>query len=285
MSTWTNKQCATRIAMASWLIEPKSVLLSKVQRALRNWKSQKAYDGPSWQGVEDFHFHLAPITEQLTIEAAGWYKYPSSTRSDMDGKDWRLLIPDPEGGVVAINCHSLLHDDVWSLTTTIYRTSDVNLTNSYQVGSSNHWIRTLSWTKVVAEVLETDGYDYTKPKADLTKRLGLSRQASNIAGELLPRTLATVGVLSGLPNLHVGVSDVGLEGTGKIGMHRKPSWEHPYSILTVAPRAFSKGLDYVKIVIQHELIHYVLQGQDKDTHGDQFSEIAAKLGIPEKYRD
>ena len=68
-------------------------------------------------------------------------------------------------------------------------------------------------------------------------------------------------------------------------LHNLPTGKRPYSILTVAPRAFDKGADYVRIVVQHELIHYVLQANGDDPHNDRFDAIAAQLGVPKQYRD
>ncbi len=165
-------------------IHQDSFLAELVQEALEHWATQRDYDGPSWAGVLAFNRALAFLVPELAIEAAGWYKYPSSSRPDMDGKDWRYVIPDicqrevpPTdcSRVVVVNCHSLLHDGVWTLSTTTFSTGEVDTSGLTFIGASNDPEKSaLLWTLRVAEVLETAGYDYSKAKAELRARLALT---------------------------------------------------------------------------------------------------------------
>lgn len=148
-------------------IHPEDQEVRTIRQGLAHWSTQRNYEGKEWDGVESFNLALAKLVDAVAIEAAGWYKYPSSKRSDKDGKDWRLVTRSG----VAINCHSLLHDDVWSLATTIYKTNDINLSKLKFISDSDPRRRALLWSLEVAKVLETDGYKYDKAKDDMRRRL------------------------------------------------------------------------------------------------------------------
>lgn len=265
-----------------------SPTLIRIRQALKHWEKQRTYDGPSWYGIEQFHRALARAVERTTVEAAGWYKYPSSNRPDMDGKDWRLIVPDGIDRAVVINCHSLLHDDVWTLQTTIYPTADVDLDPTRLIGDPNPWVRTLLWTQTVAEALETSDYDYSQTKADLDRRLELTDQAQTIAARLITKTLEAfanvTGSLAETPSLYVGVSPVNLDTLGKIGAHESPNEVTPYSVITVHPKVFDRP-GFINHVIQHELIHSVINSNGVTPHGKLFNRMAERLGLPKEMRD
>lgn len=260
-----------------------------VRQALSHWNGQHDYYGPSWDGVEAFHFQLAKVATKAAIEVAGWYKYPSSVRSDMDGKDWRLVV---HSGVetVAVNCHSLLHDSVWTLNTTVYSTREIELSQLNFIGDEDHWSRTLQWTIEVARGLEQDGHDFSSVIEALEKRLranqALTRIKDRMLGEVVGSYEDLYGPIGTMYPLSVGFSN--LRATGpSIGCHDKPSDIQPYSIISIKPHA-AKDPKYVRDVLKHELVHYVLQHHDfenEPSHGKHFQELAKELGLPEKYRD
>lgn len=260
-----------------------------VRRALSHWNGQHDYIGPSWDGIEAFHFQLAKVATQAAIEAAGWYKYPSSTRIDMDGKDWRLVLTAGTE-TVAVNCHSLLHDSVWTLSTTVYSTREIQTSKLHFVGDQDHWARTLKWTIAVAEALQTDGYDYSPVIDSLEKRLraneGLTRMKNKMLPEIIGAYEDLYGPIGELYPISVGFSNLRASGPS-IGCHDKPSDIQPYSIISIKPHAAKKP-KYIRDVLKHELVHYVLQHHDfenEPSHGKHFQELAKKLGLPEKYRD
>lgn len=72
---------------------------------------------------------------------------------------------------------------------------------------------------------------------------------------------------------------------GKIGRHEGPRQGLSYSVLTVHPAAF-KDVNYLKAVVKHELIHYVLGERDVESpHDKLFESMAKEVGLAEKYRD
>lgn len=144
--------------------------VEKVRQALSDFLQMRSFPGPSWDGIEAFHNTLASVVDSAAVEVAGWYKYTASTRSDMDGKDWRIVLPD-EAGAVSINCHSLLHDDQWTLVTSIYHTSEIELSKLRFLHHPTASTRALMWTLAVARGLATQGYGYTEVIEGFEQRL------------------------------------------------------------------------------------------------------------------
>lgn len=259
-----------------------------LREILSHWEGQRDYYGTDWDGVELFHFELAKAVDLLAVESPGWYKYPSSLREDMDGKDWRLVVPD-RNGAICVNCHSLVHDYVWSLSTTIYSTRQVDLDQLKLVGHPDHWVRTLSWTWEVARALRKEGvYDYEEVLEDLKTRIRLSLMLKRLSYRLLPEISAAYGKLFGTPpkvgKFSVGVSRIRLGGTS-IGRHEPPSDETGYSILSVGPRAF-RSKDYLLSVLKHELIHLVLKtARTEGVHNKEFHLMGELVGLDRRYQD
>lgn len=77
--------------------------------------------------------------------------------------------------------------------------------------------------------------------------------------------------------------DVRIEkvGSGKIG-----SYGYDDGVLTIGENAFEKGLQMVKTVVLHELVHGAIGNtRDSDEHGEKFRRLATALGIPERFQD
>jgi len=262
----------------------------EVRAALSHYEGQHDYEGPAWEGIEAMHYELAKVATKVGIEAAGWYKYPSSLRPDKDGKDWRLIVPDPDGPVV-VNCHSLLHDGVWTLTTTVFSTHDVDFdANKIRAiyGHRDHWTRTLVWTLEVAKALAIEGYNYDAAIADIGARIEAIRTLRTMCAMLLPIVQDAKAQVTGSPDMPPGLSigpSLTQMSAKAVGRHERATDDVPYSIITVSPKALNSSA-YTFNVLRHELIHYAL-GIDSDTeeHGDDFHQIADIIGLPEKYRD
>lgn len=264
-------------------------LARQVKRTLAHWQEQRDYVGPSWSGVELFNFELAKVTEGVHIESGGWYEYEASSRPDMDGKDWRLYVPDMNGAVV-VNCHSILHDNVWTLTNTVHSTREVNETKLNLIGHEDHWQRTLAWTIRTAEVLATDGYGYEEPIEKLKKRKAISKKLTEYGRKVVPGVIEAYKKSTGnelrsnLRNFSIGLSKVPIM-PGKVGRHIGHTDVADYSIMTVSPKALKQGVEFVKIVVKHELIHYVLNQTSNPTHNEEFMRVGRELGIPKKFLD
>jgi hypothetical protein len=257
-----------------------------IRQVLGHWGRQHDYYGPSWDGVEAFHFELAKATDRVVVESAGWYKYPSSTRPDMDGKDWRLVIPD-RSGTVAVNCHSLLHDHVWTLSTTIFSTREIGPRLGRALEDRDHWTRTLLWTLAVARTLQTNGYDYQIPMHQITARIRAIPVLQKLVADLIPQIFQAHGKVFGrgpkpLSPVSIGLSRIRIQPS-HVGRYERPTDEAPYGILTVHPKAW-KDKQFLREVVKHELIHHVLERSD-DPHGDTFQAMSKELGLPPKYRD
>jgi len=266
-----------------------SALSCKIKNVLGHWQEQHDYVGPEWSGVELMNFELAKVAKGAHLESAGWYEYEASSRPDMDGKDWRLYVPDMNGAT-AVNCHSVLHDNVWTLTTTVHSTREVDESELNLIGHEDHWQRTLTWTIRTAEILATDGYEYEKPIKDLKKRKAISKQLTEYGKRVMPQVVEACRRATGKnidPNFRgfsIGLSKMPL-GPGKVGRHIGHTDIKEYSVITIHPEALKQGDEFVEIVVKHELIHYVLNYVSNPTHNNEFVRAGRELGIPRRFLD
>lgn len=258
-----------------------------IRSVLGHYQRQHDYYESSLDGVEAFHFELAKATQQIAIEAASGYRYPSTLREGMEGRNWRLLIPDVHS-TTAVHCHSILHDGVWTLSTTIHSTRQIDTSKLTFLGHQDHWTRTILWTIAVAEALEGVGFDFTKPIQQYKNRLRNSRVLWKYVHQLWPeihQALQSVCPGVQLNPLSIGFGRCRVE-PNHIGRYEHPTDEYPYGILTINPQAW-KDQRYLFEVIKHELIHHALGSipGDRKPHGDVFQQMAKALGLPKKYRD
>lgn len=259
-----------------------------IRDILSHWTKQHDFYGTSWHGVEAFHFDLAKATDRAAVESVGWYRYPSSFRPDQDGKDWRLVVPG-RNSCTAVNCHSLLHDGVWTMNTTIYSTRQINQRRLPVIHHPDHWTRVLLWTRQVAWALSQDGhYDYSEEIREINQRLRINVSLQKIIRRLYPKIekayQKVMGAPEYVPELSVGVSSWRIE-PDHVGLYEPPTDEHAYGVLSIHPKSL-KDMSYLKDVLTHEMIHYIMSSVDvEDPHGDNFQEIARVLGLPQKYRD
>jgi hypothetical protein len=256
-----------------------------VKRVLSHYSEQHDYPSTSWKGVEVLCFQLAKTTDHLAVESAGWYGYESSRRRRPDGKDWRYVIPGQGHESVAVNCHSLLHDNVWTLSTTTHSTDNINVGELDVVGSWHHWARAILWTIETAKALETSGFDYSATIRDYKNRLRQTVKIQRIGSEVLERAAEIYKRKTGAePNTRCdfGVSPVFVPA-GKIAEHRGPTDEVPHSVVTIHPKAFGDGM--AETVAKHEAVHAVINDRAKKAHGKLFQDIAGELGIDPKHMD
>lgn len=262
-------------------------LSASVKAALRHWATQRDYYGPMWEGVEAFCYALANATDTAGVQAAGWYKYPGSKRSDMDGKDWRYIVPDRSGQHVVVNCHSLMHDAVWTLSTTIFSTREISKVEP--ISSSDHWQRTLMWTWATAQMLATHGYDYTAVISEYHRRIASLPELRKTARALMPdlvegRREVLGGEAPSLPSFTIGPSLVRLR-PNTVGQHEPPTDGRDYSIISITPEALHQP-EYLSEIVTHEMVHYALGTEcSQDSHGDDFQAMADRIGLPVQSSD
>jgi hypothetical protein len=269
---------------------PETSLEEKVRDALAHWHVQHDYEGILWDGIEAIHLSLASAVEALAIESAGWYSYPSSLRSDMDGKDWRLVITNPSDWYhVVVNCHSVLHDNVWTLATTIYSTNEIDgdLASEESLTNEDPWMRSMIWSKDLATKLQTSGYDYRLALRSMEGRMRLALSAWPIAERWIQIFSNSyedeIGEKHEFPGkITIAVNDWSLP-EGKIASYQYNNDKRPYGILTISPDAWTKK-DLLKWVIVHELIHAFI-GKDEGGHDDKFKLLADLSGMPKEYQD
>lgn len=268
-----------------------------LRQALSRWNAHRDYPGPLWDGVEKLCFETALVAgPEVAVEVAGWYRYPSRDSEDMDGKDWRYVIPDASGlrSAVAVNCHSLLHDGVWTLTTTTFSTDDVRLSVIPGVAwarSDDPWELALLMAAKTARFLSTDGYDFEDAVEDFRERFVAARFVRGMgleAREFVRRVYREVfdEEALGARKFTVAVNDWGLK-PDKIASFRHPDESsHGWGIMTVSPRAMD-DLDYLSQVLLHELAHEAIGDRKSagDPHGKDFQNLADALGIEDEHQD
>jgi hypothetical protein len=269
-------------------IHPEVQATAEIIESISPWIQQKDYIGPSWEGIEKFHCQLAGSVDTIAIESAGWYSYDSSTSGGMDGKDWRLIIPSAEKQVV-VNCHSLLHDGVWTLTTTTFSTDEVDTDKLEFIKHKDRWKRSMLWTIHLAEKLKLKEEDYATPIADMKRRLGVIDKLHQIKRELafeikeLYRSLFKMD--SNIPEeVSMAINDWDLV-ENSIGGYRYPTEKTKGGMIVISPSAID-DFEYVTEIIKHELIHAAIIPTDDDGHNDrQFHVLAEAMNLPEEYRD
>ena len=173
-----------------------------------------------------------------------------------------------------------------SQTVVLHRKSelqDLPAPDSVPYEHEDHWVRAFVWT---ARALKAMGLN-DKAK-DVMSRLIASQDLIRVAKEILPEIIAAHETLfkstPKLSKLSLGYSDVVIL-EGKIARHEGPKDGSPTSIITIAPSA-QENPDYVRDVVKHELIHYVLgNDMDQQTHDETFLALADAVGLPEKYQD
>jgi len=270
-------------------IHPEVQATAEIIESISPWTQQKDYIGPSWDGIEKFHCQLASGVDALAIESAGWYSYDSSTRSGMDGKNWRLIIPLTADRFTVVNCHSLLHDGVWTLTTTTFSTNEVATDKLEFIGHKDHWKRSMLWTIDLAEKLKMKAEDYETPIADMKRRFGVIDKFHQIKRELafeikeLYRNL--FGTDSNIPEeVSMAINDWDLVKDA-IGGFRYPTEKTKGGMIVISPSAID-DLEYVTEIIKHELIHAAIIPTNADGHNNrQFDVLAEAMNLPEEYRD
>lgn len=258
-----------------------------IREALKHWNGQHDYPGSTWEAVELFCYELCKVADVAAVESAGWYKYPSSTRHDQDGKDWRYITPE---GVV-INCHSLLHDGVWTMNTTVYSTMDVDVGALGYIHHPDHMTRTLLLTLATVDALSTHGYNYRQVRHDLRYRLDCIPKLWELFGHVFPRVLKAYRTVKGhdpnMRRLSIGLTNI-LAPDGKIAVYQRFRDEDGNNEGAIGIRldVFDRDPDYLRQVLTHELVHYVLETPPgENSHGPEFQEVARLAGVEKQHRD
>jgi hypothetical protein len=261
-----------------------------IRSLMSHFQGQKDYYSTSWDGIEAFHFQLAKATQVAAVDSAGWFSFPGSSVKGWDGKNWRLIVPS-FSGATAVNCHSLLHDNVWTLSTTIFSTRDtVDMGGLRFFGSEDHWTRTLVWSIAVALNLQKGTqFRYDKPIQQFQTRLRCNRILNQMVQKLwgpVERALQEQFQTDAqMPPLSTGFGTIRVE-PNHVGRYEHPSDECPYGILTVHPKVWSDK-PYLFEIVKHELIHHALAAVpgERKPHDDDFKAMANALGLPKKYQD
>ena len=241
--------------------------------ALSYWTDkQHDFYGPDWSGIEKLCFDVAKLSDTVLIESAGWHQYKMSLmreedwkararrgeyeftnlmknhHNSQDGKNWRFILPaaafsgvDDTPTSTIINCHSMLHNHVWTLNVTITEergNATTVFTRAFErnkgIGHQDAWVRSMKWAIAVTRALETSGVDYSSAIKYMMDKIMLSNDLHKIKLRLQPLVLAAYKQVipkslycykkrPSFPYITIAVNSWSLQA-GKIGMY-----EHPLS--------------------------------------------------------
>ncbi len=259
-----------------------------VREKLKDFQVQRDFPGKDWQGIEMLCYKLAELCKEVSVEAAGWYKYSSSTRFDKDGKDWRYVCKTSRRPVV-VNCHSLLHDNIWTLNTTIFDTTQINVDNLKPIGHEDVWKRSMLWTIETAKVLQTDDFNYSEPLNDFSSRMsavdelyGMKQKLELEIKEVFKKIFHRQDKMP--QKISIGINTWQIK-PGRVAVYYNPKETGlSHGALTIHPKVL-KNKEYLRFVLMHELIHAVFDEPTKTSHHKNFQQLATVLGLPKKYQD
>lgn len=251
------------------------------RRALEDWDRSREFYGPEWEGIELFHYHLAALGTKASIASPGWWRYTDSLQPKMDGKTWRLVLPQSGSPPTVVHCFSILHDGVWTLNTTVFSSRGIDVSDAPLTGHEDHWQRVFQWTVAVATVLQQDGYDYASVVAELQERARDSIGLADVARDVHARLSEHVEN-PGTP-VSFGFTKVPLPATA-VAAYSKPNEFRDYGTVSVDPAA-RKYPAYVEQIVIHELIHRALEQCCEDPHCAEFQRLARLMGLHKDFRD
>ncbi len=269
-------------------IYPETGEVLKLKEILKHWEGTHNYNGADWTGTERLYFWIASFTDKVAIETTGWFRYQNSLKL-LDGKNWRLVIPHKgkERKAIVIDINSLVHDSVHTLSTTIYSTNDINLQNLKWIGHKDHFKRVMFWLIEEATLLSQNGMDFSDEINNFKQRIQMANTLTSLKNEVIPELSHHYKKITGLeaiiPPISMSVNDWYIRD-GSIASIKFLGEHLDWCVITVAPRAWTKGLSYLRQVVIHELIHAVL-GKQSNGHNQLFNQLAIAMGLPKKYRD
>ena len=147
----------------------------------------------------------------------------------------------------------------------------------------DHWTRAFLWATETARLEERQPDVLRSLSLRLKATATLSVEVQDLVQEAVEAFRGLYGREPKLGLLSLGLSD-GPVYPGKIGLHEGPKEGLRGSVITMRPEVVCDA-DYMADVVLHEVIHYVLGHEQKDSHGPQFQAMARALGLPDKYRD
>lgn len=241
---------------------------------LSHWGQPRTYWGTQTAGVESLMFEVAAVTPRARIEAQ-----PGG---------WKILVPDPMPGRYAVvDCRVASHGTFWTLAVMVYpELGELEEPELVQ----DHWDRTFLWTYQAIQIMMAQGMAWKDGLKNLSLRVAVTVKILRPTLEVaLARCLEAKKQLTGQAptyppgSISAGVSPVRLKA-GTVGLSEPPTDRRPYAVLSFGAEA-AKSRDYFNQVVLHEALHAAIYSNGGPPHGKEFQELAAIVGIKEKYRD
>ncbi len=242
-------------------------------------------------GTSHWQYSLLPHAARVPLSRMAREKYPSSVEN-LDGNSWRILLPheDSERKAIVVDINGIIHDGVHTLGNQIYSTNDVNLDEVNWISNDDHWTRSILWLIEEARILSIYGVDYSEVINKYKLRLEIVKLMHSIKLDLIVEMKELYKTMFGveliLPKVSMALNDWNFTPES-VASIMYPSGYLKWAVITVAPKAFSRGMEYVRYVIMHELIHLAIGESDKSSHGHnaKFNMLAEAMGLPKQFRD
>lgn len=245
-----------------------NTLAVRLRKALIRWSGHKNVES-SWVEIEWLLYKMA----RETVAA--------SVLSSDDENAWQYVIPGLTPAVV--KCHQIPYNGNHLLRASVI-TDDVEM--PVLTAGIDHWWRVFAWELRTMDVLEEKGEDCSAVRGELTRRRRASETLQKHVDLVIPQVSIAASSLGWdveLPTISAAYTKAGLP-EGKVAWYDAPGNRRKYGIINIDPKAASDA-KYVNFIVKHELAHSVMNSFGIEGHGDEFNKLAAKLGIPDKYRD
>lgn len=251
---------------------PQNAYAMLVRRVLHKWIQGVDVIKGDLSAIQSLFWDLATLTESLDIR----------NLNVPDPHDlWEISIPSSIG-CVRVQLHMVEHDGVVSVGAQVYSTSDSP--ELQLLSSADHWTRTLLWTDAFLRLGNNAQGSY-QARMWQSENDRLTELAKSIYPKIAGGYAHQYGEPPNTPPLSLGFSSWRVQ-PGHVGLYEPPCDTRTYGVLSIHPKAFEKGYDYLVQVVTHELIHYAMTDVPfDDPHGEEFQELATLLGLPKKLQD
>ena len=253
----------------------------KVIERLQEWGSgdRKA---KRWQNVELLCYELAKVSETMAFGCPRW---------DTPVKQWMCIMPNG----VTTRMDGLIFDlspelEAWYFEA--YIQSTPNARELDYIGHADHWTRAWYWVAATLALFRAQGYPYPGIERVVQGRLQAIPRLQHMVRGILPEAIDAYRKVRGFdPNLgqlSISFSDI-IPPDGKIAVYQRFDCEEGIceGAISVNPKAFrEEGMDYLRWVITHEIVHYMLNTRTQDqAHGGEFQAVSNLLRIPQQFQD
>lgn len=254
------------------------ITIQDLKDILQKWENKSVVDG--WHNIEYLCYQIFKITDTVNIELI----------SQEEGRlTWRYIFPNQ----LTIVCEVDITCNGWYMSVFL---EDIPLPSKYfeciqiDLPDADHWTKV--WTLVSQTLQMFDSLeDIQIALEEIEDIQNQNIDLFNYIDARMPQIVDAYVRIRGykpfLRALSASYTDT-LPPEGKIAAYERFGGVEGdcCGIIGICTRAIDRGSKYLRYVIDHELIHYLLNTQKGyDPHNQEFQLIASLLNIPLKYQD